>query len=344
MITTLTTTLVDHLHLSDEQVDAAVAALVATDVADEAKAHFLKALREKGESAAEIAAFARALLARAIDPEIDPDELPGPMIDVCGTGGDRMEMFNVSTTTMFVLAAAGAVVVKHGNRAITSRCGGADVLEELGVRIDLPPAALRASLAECGLGFIFAPHYHPAFKALAPVRKQLATQGIPTIFNMLGPLLNPARPAHQLIGIFSSALLDRYAAALASLARTRGWVVHGDGMDELSTTGPSEAREVRNGAVDKLRIDAAALGLPRSRIEDLRGGDRRANARIVIDILEGRERGPKRDMVMLNAAAGMVIAGLAADLRGAIEITRELIESGAALQKLHAMQRFAARG
>jgi anthranilate phosphoribosyltransferase len=341
MIARFTTAVADRTDLSEAEVRSAVDALVAPDVDDESKAQFLKALREKGETAAEIAAFAKALLARAIDPELDVAQLPGPMIDVCGTGGDRMEMFNVSTTTMFVLAAAGAVVVKHGNRAITSRCGGADVLEELGVRIDLPPASLRACLAECGIGFIFAPHYHPAFKAIAPVRKQLAAEGIPTIFNMLGPLLNPARPAHQLIGIFSAGLLDRYASALASLQRSRGWVVHGDGMDELSTTGPSEAREVQRGTVTSLRVDAAELGLARSRVDDLRGGDRGANAEIVIDILGGKERGPKRDMVLLNAAAGLVITGLAAGMREGIEMARAMIESGAARKKLAAMRQFA---
>src|SRR5688572_22216468 len=244
MLPTLTTALAEGANLSDADVESAVDALTSHEVDDPAKAAFLKALRHKGETAGEIAAFARALLARAIDPAIDATKLPGPMLDVCGTGGDRLGIFNVSTTAMFVLAAAGVVVVKHGNRAITSQCGGADVLEELGVRIDRGPAELRASLSETGIGFIFAPHYHPAFKTIVPVRKQLAAEGIPTIFNMLGPLLNPARPAHQLIGIFSATLLDTYAAALSALGRTRGWVVHGEGMDELTTTGMNEAREV----------------------------------------------------------------------------------------------------
>jgi len=342
MIATLTAALESGTDLSQEQVNCAVNALASEDVDDQSKAHFLKALREKGESGAEIAGFAKALLARAIDPEIDAAQLPGPMIDVCGTGGDRMEMFNVSTAAVFVLAAAGAVVVKHGNRAITSRCGGADVLEELGVRIDLPPAALRASVMECGIGFIFAPNYHPAFKAIGPIRKQLASQGIPTIFNMLGPLLNPARPAHQLIGIFSSALLDRYASALGSLQRTRGWVVHGDGMDELSTTGVSEVREVKGGTIEALRIDPAELGFAPGTLAALRGGDRRANAKIVVDILEGSERGSKRDIVLLNAAGGLVVTGLVDSLGTAIEVAREMITSGAAREKLRALQRVSA--
>ena len=313
-------------------------ALTSHEGDDPAKAAFLKELRRKGETADEIAAFVRALLSRAIDPGVDAASLPGPMLDVCGTGGDRLGVFNVSTTAMFVLAAAGVIVVKHGNRAITSQCGGADVLEELGVRIDRGPAELRACLSETGVGFLFAPHYHPAFKAIVPVRKQLAAEGIPTIFNMLGPLLNPARPAHQLIGIFSAPLLDTYAAALSALERTRGWVVHGEGMDELTTTGTNEAREVADGRVRPFRIDPLELGLARSRHDDLRGGDRRANAAILVAIIEGSELGPKRDIVLLNAAAGLVLTGIARDLGEGIEVAREMIVSGAALKKLRTLQ------
>ena len=328
--------------LSPAQVRHAVAQLVAADVADEAKADFLKALRAKGETAAEIAGFVKALLARAVDPEIDPARVPGPMLDVCGTGGDKLELFNVSTACMFVLAAGGACVVKHGNRAITSKCGGADVLEELGVKIDLAPAALRRCVEEHGLGFIFAPAFHPAFKAIAPVRKALATQGIPTIFNLLGPLLNPARPAHQLVGIFSPLLLPKYAEALAALDRARAWAVHGSGMDELSLSGPSEVREVKAGVIREFSVDAASLGLARCEVADLRGGDRAENARILLAILDGAECGPKRDMVLLNSAAGFVITGLAGDLTAGIAHAREQIASGRAYEKLTALRCFPA--
>ncbi|MEQ1860753.1 MAG: anthranilate phosphoribosyltransferase [Chthoniobacteraceae bacterium] len=320
------------------QVESAVAQLIDPGVPDDAKGDFLVALRDKGESAREIAAFARCMIARAVDPKIEPARVRGPMLDVCGTGGDKLELFNVSTAAMFILAAGGACVVKHGNRAITSKCGGADVLEELGVKIDLPPERLRECVEEHGLGFIFAPLYHPAFKAIVPVRRALAERGIATVFNLLGPLLNPARPAYQLVGIFSPVLLPKYADALAELGRARAWAVHGSGMDELSLCGPSEVREIADGRVSELRVDPRELGLSLCKVDELRGGDRAANARILLSILDGEECGPKRDLVLLNAAAGFVITGLAPDLAAALALAREQIMSGRARAKLRALQ------
>jgi anthranilate phosphoribosyltransferase len=327
-------------NLSAPQITRAVASLIAPTVDEQLKADFLKALREKGETAAEIAGFADALLAHAVDPRIDAGRLPGPLLDVCGTGGDRMQLFNVSTTSMFILAAGGAVVVKHGNRAITSQCGGADVLEELGVRIDLAPAELVRCVERCGIGFVFAPSYHPAFKAIAPVRRQLAAQGIPTVFNMLGPLLNPARPPYQLIGIFSRPLLERYADALGTLGRHRAWVVHGDGSDELTITATSDVREVTKEGIRSFTIDPAALGLERCPVEELRGGDRGENAALLVNILNGSQRGPKRDIVLLNAAAGFVVAELAPDLDAGLALAREQIDHGSALRRLQTLQSF----
>jgi len=303
-----------------------VAHLTAAEWEDEVKAELLRALRDKGETAEEIAAFARALLARAVDPGLDLGGLPGPVIDVCGTGGDRMELFNISTTSMFVLAAGGAVVVKHGNRAITSKCGGADVLEHLGVKINLAPADLRRVVESVGLGFIFAPVYHPAFKAIAPVRKLLAARGVPTVFNLLGPLLNPARPPHQLVGIFDRTLLPKYAETLRVLGRTRAWAVHGDGTDELTNTGPSDVQEVTPAGVRPFTIDPAALGLAPATADQLRGGDCAENARILIGILDGTIRGPQREIVELNAAAGFVITGLAPDLPAGLAHAREQLD------------------
>ncbi len=341
MLPDLTARLRTGLDLTGEMVDAAVAALVSTDATDASKADFLQTLRAKGETAAEIAAFAQALLARAVDPVLDPMRLAGPVLDVCGTGGDKLELFNVSTTVMFIVAAGGACVVKHGNRAITSKSGGADVLETLGVRIDLPPADLRRCVEAHGLGFLFAPAYHPAFKVIGPVRRALATEGIPTIFNLLGPLLNPARPPYQLVGIFSPALLPKYAETLALLGRARAWAVHGSGMDELSLTGPSAVCEVAGGLVREFAIDPASLGLAPCTLDALRGGDCAENARILTTILDGSERGPRRDLVLLNAAAGFTITGLADGLPAGLTLAREQIENGRALEKLRALRDFA---
>lgn len=324
--------------LTAEQVELAVSQLVSVEVTDDAKAEFLKALREKGESAGEIAAFARSMLARAIDPGIDPAKVDGPMLDVCGTGGDKLELFNVSTAAMFILAAGGAVVVKHGNRAITSKCGGADVLEELGVKLEIPPEQLRDRVERHGLGFIFAPAFHPAFKSIMPVRKALAAQGIPTVFNLLGPLLNPVRPAYQLVGVFAPILLPKYANALAVLGRARAWAVHGSGMDELSLCGPSEIREVADGMVTEQRVDPRDLGLKYCSLDELRGGDRQENARVLLGILDGTERGPKRDLVLLNAAAGFVITGIAKSLGDGLALAGQQVDSGRARAKLEALR------
>ena len=342
--------LIDQLEHSPELTPARIAeavdALLDPGEEDALKAEFLCALRMRGETAAEIASFVSALLARGVDPGLDPADLPGPMIDVCGTGGDRMELFNISTTSMFLLAAGGAAVVKHGNRGITSKSGGADVLEALGVNIEYPPGALRECVASTGIGFIFAPKYHPSFKVIAPVRKALAAQGVTTIFNILGPLLNPARPPYQLAGIFSEGLLAKYAEVLRLLGRRRAWAVHGssgvsgNGVDELSTLGINHYCAVTEGVITSHTLDATALGLPRAEIEQLRGGDRTENARILTGILENRIHGPKRDMVLLNAAAGFVVSGLAHDLIAGIALAHEQLESGRAMAKLQALRAF----
>ena len=337
---TLTRELRNGSDLGNTQVREAVAALISDKVPDEEKIEFLKALREKGETAAEIAAFAQALLAHAVRADLDPSRLPGPVLDVCGTGGDQRGFFNVSTTVMFVAAAAGACVAKHGNRSITSRSGAADVLEELGVRFELPAPRLRQCLEQHGVAFLFAPAWHPAFKAIAPARKALAAQGIPTIFNLLGPLLNPVRPAHQLVGIFSAELLPKYAGALQKLDRRRAWAVHGDGTDELTLTGNSEVRAVEAGEITAFTLTPEDAGLPRCAASELLGGDRVENARILVSILDGTERGPKRDMVLLNSAAALVVAGLADRIEAGIPLARKALDSGAALKKLRALQAF----
>jgi len=304
------------------------------------KGVFLAALRVKGETAAEIAGFVESLVKRAVNPQIRTQNLSGPVIDVCGTGGDRLELFNVSTASMFVLAASGAVVVKHGNRAITSQCGGADVLEELGVEIDMAPARLADCVEALGLGFVFAPAYHPAFKVIGPVRKALAEQGQSSIFNLLGPLLNPARPAYQLVGVYAKELLEKYACALQGLGRAGAWVVHGAGADELTPSGKADAICVTPNRLEKILIDPQSIGVAHAPMSALRGGDKRENAAILRSILRCENRGPQADAVLLNAAAGLVVCGLANEMSEGMARAREALQSGRASEKLDALCRF----
>lgn len=323
--------------LSPVECENAVDLLAGSSANADEKGAFLTALREKGETAGEIAGFVEALLNRAVDPGIRLQNLAGPVIDVCGTGGDRLELFNVSTASMFVLAAGGAVVVKHGNRAITSQCGGADVLEELGVKIDMPPALLADCVEELGLGFIFAQAYHPAFKVIGPVRKALAERGQSSIFNLLGPLLNPARPAYQLVGVYAKELLEKYAMSLRGLGRSGAWVVHGAGADELTPAGPCDVIAVRPAGLSEMSIDPLSIGVPHAPMEALRGGGRVENAAILRRILSCKEGGAKCDAVLLNAAAGLVICGLAQDMAEGMDAAREALQSGRALAKLDAL-------
>ncbi|MEI6871452.1 MAG: anthranilate phosphoribosyltransferase [Verrucomicrobiota bacterium] len=324
--------------LSSQKLFDAVAWLADPAAIPEPKCAFLEGLRNRGETAAEIAGFVEALLGRALDPEIKLELLHGPMLDVCGTGGDRLELFNVSTTCMFVLSAGGAAVVKHGNRAITSQCGGADVLEALGVRIELTPHELREQVYRHGLGFVFAPAYHPTFATIGPVRRALAQRGVATVFNLLGPLLNPARPANQLVGVYSPDLLPKYAEALRCLGRRSAWAVHGSGADELTLAGAAQVIAVENGALRSFSLDPTALGLPHAPVSALRGGDRLYNAAILEGILSGTLQGPPLEAVVLNSAAGFVVTGLEASMADGVSRAREAITSGAALAKLNALR------
>ena len=337
----LTEVLARRADLSTTQAEAAVAALTDDTVPDAAKADFLRSLRAKGETPAEIAGFAHALLARAVDPAIDPARLPGPLLDVCGTGGDQLGLFNVSTTAALLLAAGGVAVVKHGNRAVTSQSGGADVLAALGIPLDLPPAGLRRSLETTGFGFLFAPHYHPAFKAVVPARRLLAAEGTGTIFNLLGPLLNPARPDYQLVGIFSPDLTHPYAEVLQRLGRRSAWVVHGaGGMDELSTFGETRvSRFDGQGEIRDAVLTPEDAGLPRTTdLTLLRGGDAQENARTLVGLLAGEITDARCDLVLLNAAAGFVVTGLEQNLAAGAERARRTIHGGDALRVLRALQ------
>ncbi len=329
--------------LNASEVGYAVTLLLseAKDAAE--KAAFLIALDDKGETAEEITAFVQHLIDRAVPPGLDPASLPGPMMDVCGTGGAGLGTFNVSTTIMFMLAAGGVVVVKHGNRSVTSSCGSADVLEALGVRLDWPPAQLHECVKRLGLGFIFARSYHPAFRALAAMRERLALQKRRTIFNLLGPLLNPARPSRQLIGVYKAGMTSGFAEVLRQLRRERAWIVHGStdggaGMDDISTCGPTTLAELVDGKVHSAVIDCRWLGIPAATPEDLRGEDAAENAQTLTGILSGEVQGPKRDLAVVNAAGGFVVAGLARDMSEGIWLAQRQLDNGKALEKLRALQ------
>lgn len=340
--------LIKHLEnreeLSSREIEVAANLLLDDSIPDEKKARLLLALSRKGETPAEIAGFVEAFLEHAVDPMVSAMELEGPTLDVCGTGGDQLNLFNISTTAMFIAAAAGAVVVKHGNRGITSKSGGADVLEALGIRIDLPPEGFRRCIESAGVGFLFAPNYHPAFKAVAGVRKQLASEGHRSIFNLIGPLLNPARPQCQLVGVSDRSLCPAFAEILQRLGRESAWVVSGvapgnSSVDEISLMGAT--RICKSGTYQDLEdeeINPEDFGMRKAKLEVLEGGDAKTNAGILEAILSGKDTGPKLDIVLLNAAAAIACAGLADHMGDAIETARETIASGTALKRLRLLQ------
>ena len=344
----LTKSLESGNNLSQSEIAMATEALLKENDEIGTKTEFLKALSAKGETPAEIAAFVEAFLEHAVDPGFRPEDCDGPTIDVCGTGGDKLDLFNISTASVFVLAGGGLTVLKHGNRGITSKSGGADVLEELGVPIDLPVPALRECVLENGAGFLFAPLYHPAFKAVVPVRKALAEEGIRTVFNLIGPLLNPVRPDYQLVGVFDSAFTSPFADILGRLGRKKAWSVHGkgqegEGLDELSLCGKTKVSEWNGSSVNESEMTPQEIGLDPCAISELKGGDPKENASILTSILDGTDRGPKRDIVALNAAAGFVICGSASNMTDGFEMALEVIKDGRALSKLNALREFSAK-
>jgi len=291
-------------------------------------ASFLTALRMKGETIEEI--FSLACVMREFCLKVKP-KVCGRLIDTCGTGGDRIKTFNISTTSMFVAAGAGALIAKHGNRSVTSRAGSADVLEFLGAKIDLGPSEVERCIEEVGIGFMFAPIFHPSMKhALAP-RKEI---GIRTVFNILGPLTNPAEVRGQVLGVFDAALTEKLCYVLQRLGCERAMVVHGiDGLDEISTLGVTKVSELKNSTVETYELTPEEFNIARPKPEDLSGGGVEENARILVEVLKGK-KGPKRDIVLLNAAAAIVISGICDELKDAIEASKESIDSGVAHQKL----------
>lgn len=305
---------------SDEAAEAALAIMDGSATPAQVGG-FLMALRTKGESVDEVDGMARTALEMA-----NPVEVPGPVVDTCGTGGDRAGTFNISTVSAIVVAAAGPTVAKHGNRAASSRCGSADLLEALGVRIDLGPSGVARCLEEAGIGFMFAPAFHPAAAYAAGIRRELR---VPTVFNFLGPLTNPARPQAQVVGVSDARMLPMIAEVLARRG-TRARVFRGeDGLDELTTTGSSRVYETRDGEIRESVLDPSSLGLPRASAADLRGGDVARNADIARSVLGGAA-GPHRDVVLLNAAAALEVAGTAATLEEGIALAARALDSGEA--------------
>ena len=316
-------TLVRGQSLSEAEASAAMEMIMRGEATPIQIAGFITALRFKGETVEEITGMARTARALATPILVDGDGL----LDTCGTGGDVLGTFNISTLAAIVAAACGARVAKHGNRAASSQCGSADVLEALGVKIDLGPEKVAACLQEVGIAFLFAPLFHPSFKHVAVPRREL---GIRTVFNILGPLCNPAGARRQALGVADPTLAGRMAEVLSRLGVEHALVFHGaDGMDELTTTGPSQVIEVRDGRTRSYELEPIDLGLPRAPLDALRGGGPAENAAIAREVLSGAP-GSRRDVVLLNSAAALVAGGIAPEFREGIGLAAEAIDSGRA--------------
>ncbi|MBN1231033.1 MAG: anthranilate phosphoribosyltransferase [Anaerolineales bacterium] len=291
---------------------------------------YLVGLRMKGETMEEIAGSARAM--RSVGVQIHPS-VDGPLLDIVGTGGDGAHSINISTIAAFVIAGAGYPVAKHGNRAASSMCGSADVLESLGLSLQLTPAQVQECIEQVGIGFMFAPVFHPAMKHAIGPRRELAQR---TIFNLLGPLTNPANASHQLIGVYDSSLTEMMAEALQLLGVRSGLVVHSEnGLDELTTLGSNRVSHLNNGKVTTYELNAADLGLNKATTEDLQGGSPKENAGIFRNILDGKDQSPRKDVILLNAAAAL--ANVTGSIEEGLVKARESLESGAALEKLNAL-------
>src|SRR5688572_24760371 len=333
--------LIERRDLSRIEAAAAMEAIMSGAATNAQIAAFLTALRMKGETVEELIGFAQVMRQKVVRIRTRADEVAAltgtdreMLIDTCGTGGDATGTFNVSTATAFVVAGAGLRVAKHGNRSVSSLCGSADVVEALGINLDLTPQKVARCVDEVGIGFLYAPLLHTAMKHVMPVRREMA---IRTVFNMLGPLTNPASANAQIIGVYSASLTEPLARVLAELGTVRAFVVHGaDHLDEISNTGESRVSEVREGMVRSYTVRPDDFGLPRATIGDLRGGDRQQNADIIRALLSG-EPGPKRDIVLMNAAAALVAGARAKDLKEGVELAARSIDSGAARGKVDAL-------
>ena len=330
--------------LTREEAREVMSQILRGEATDAQIAALLVALHMKGETVEEIVGFAQAIREAAVPLQAEDGEaldLSGTgrdaLVDTCGTGGDTSGTFNISTAVALVIAGAGVKVAKHGNRSISSKCGSADVMEALGVNINLPPARLAACLRETGIAFLFAPTMHSAMKYVQPARRELRLR---TVFNLLGPLTNPARASAQVVGVYSADLVEKLAEALSELGLRRALVVHGrDGLDEITISGPSKVAEVRNGSVRVYEVAPEDFGLQRAPLSEIAGGDAPQNAAIIHAILDG-ERSCRRDVVLLNAAAALVAAGHADRISDAVPLAAYAIDCGHARQRLQLLVEF----
>jgi anthranilate phosphoribosyltransferase len=338
IITETVRALVERRDLSRIEAAAAMEAIMSGAATNAQIAAFLTALRMKGETVEELIGFAQVMRQKVVRIRTRGDEVAGltgtdreMLIDTCGTGGDATGTFNVSTATAFVVAGAGLRVAKHGNRSVSSLCGSADVVEALGISLELTPQKVARCVDEARIGFLYAPLLHTAMKHVMPARREM---GIRTVFNMLGPLTNPAGANAQVIGVYSPSLTEPLARVLAELGTIRAFVVHGsDNLDEISNTGESRVSEVREGTVRTFTVRPEDFGLARASIKDLQGGDREQNAQIIRALLDG-EPGPRRDIVLMNAAAALVAGARARDLKDGVALAAQSIDGGAAKRTL----------
>jgi anthranilate phosphoribosyltransferase len=318
--------------LTEDEAYGVFSAMMDGDVTPAQIGAFLMALRVRGETVEEITGGARAMRERALRVGA-----PADAIDTCGTGGDGSGSYNISTAVALVVAALGVPVAKHGNKALSSKSGSAEVLQALGVNIDMEPDGLERCLGDAGIAFMMAPRHHTATRHVAPVRLELGTR---TIFNLLGPLSNPASASHQLLGVFDGRWVVPMAQVLRNLGSRRVWVVHGeDGLDEITTTGATRVAELRGGEVREFTVTPEDAGLPRATAADLKGGDPAHNAAALGALLDG-EKGPYRDIVLINAAAALIVAGKARDLKEGVALAAEALDSGAAKTTLEKLVKF----
>lgn len=329
--------LLDGKDLTFEQAKGLQDRIFEGEVTEVQIAAFLAMMRMKRATSAEIAGLAQSLRDHAVPVNVGIDNL----VDTCGTGGAVIKTFNISTAAGLVAAGAGAHVAKHGNRGITSKCGSADVLDELGVKIDPGPEVVAECIRQAHIGFMFAPKFHPAMRFVQPIRKSLDFR---TAFNILGPLANPARVTAQVMGVADAELLPRIAETLKLLGARRAMVVHGQGMDEISLLGKTQIIELRDGQIASKELDPAEFGFPSAVIEDLGSGDAITNAALIRNILAGKERGARRDIVVLNAAAAIIVAGLADSFQQAVPLAAGSIDDGKAMHCLDTLIEVSNRG